>query len=431
MNIASTMDAATVRLAFDGRLDSAWSDSAARALDEAVRSGRARIELDLAQVSFLSSVGLGVLLRAMTRFKAVGGTLAIVAASEVVRDMLRVSRLEALLVAPRQAADPRGETVPIGSGWTGELRRSAHAAAPAAARFVACGMVEATAGTLAIGHLALATDEASAAGLFGEGLVAGGAIAVAPAEAPRPDCLASGIATNLAATDLSASAGGEPASVRCVARDALVVDADHALHGALHGVFEGARDAAGLRVARPVPLSELAQSLVRAVQAPVAIVAVGECAGAFGAWARRSPDRWDRGVSAMSDADMRASLRFAGEPMHAGESMVAVGIACDGARLGALPAEVAAALAPCEIRAAAASEQGASRLLLHAHVAVAAYRPVPRSTHDVRAVGALLAEQPLRAVMHALRGRAGAESAFARGSFWAVPLAPAGDGARA
>ena len=61
-------------------------------------------------------------------------------------------------------------------------------------------------------------------------------------------------------------------------------------------------------------------------------------------------------------------------------------------------------------------------LHVHAHVAVVAYRPMPRQARDVTAVGRLLAEQPLRGVMHALAVPGGQESAFVRGSFWAFRI---------
>jgi len=54
------------------------------------------------------------------------------------------------------------------------------------------------------------------------------------------------------------------------------------------------------------------------------------------------------------------------------------------------------------------------------------YRPVPRSTRDILATGALLAEQPLRAVMHGLHldepGGSTLETGFVRGSFWAMRI---------
>ena len=97
MRIERTETADTVRLALDGRLDSSWSESVAAALEEAIRLGRPRIELDMRDTSFVSSVGLGTIVTAFTRFRAVGGTLVIVAATEPVRKMLAVSRLDGLL----------------------------------------------------------------------------------------------------------------------------------------------------------------------------------------------------------------------------------------------------------------------------------------------------------------------------------------------
>ena len=94
MKITSDISDERVQLVFDGRLDAAWSEPASTALDGAIRSGRSRIELDLAGVTFISSVGIGVILRANARFRAVKGVLTIIAASESVRDMLKISRLE-------------------------------------------------------------------------------------------------------------------------------------------------------------------------------------------------------------------------------------------------------------------------------------------------------------------------------------------------
>ena len=62
---------------------------------------------------------------------------------------------------------------------------------------------------------------------------------------------------------------------------------------------------------------------------------------------------------------------------------------------------------------------GAAGLSLHAHVAVTGYRPMPQQARAVDAAGRILAEQPLRAVMHALRAADGTESSFVRGSLWA------------
>jgi anti-anti-sigma factor len=107
VKITRTTTDTCVRLALDGRLDASWSEHAGAALDEAIRSGRSRLELDLAAVNFISSVGIGVILRANARLRAVKGTLVVVAASASVRDMLRISRLEGL-IHTEPVPEPRG-----------------------------------------------------------------------------------------------------------------------------------------------------------------------------------------------------------------------------------------------------------------------------------------------------------------------------------
>jgi anti-anti-sigma factor len=397
MKITPTTTDERVLLALEGRLDASWSETVAAALEEAIRSGRPRIELDLTAVSFISSVGIGVIVRANGRFRAVKGVLAITAASDAVREMLRISKLDFLVQTGAPVAKPaHATTTRFGSGWTGEFESLAPAAERASIEFTRAGTVTLDAGTLALGHFALAGSADDARGHFGEGLAAGGTVAVAPAGAPRPDCLA------------SSPDGKKPDHyVSFIARDAIVARG----RPALHGTFERAQ---GERL----HLRAFAAALCEAAGSAVAFVAIGECDGALGAWARVSPDGWARPVSEMSADEMRTHLRFAGEPMHAGESLAVVAIACPRALESTLPAEIRANLV----------DHGA--LLLHAHAAIVSYRPVPRSTRDILATGALLAEQPLRAVMHCLHldpqledasGHA-LETAFVRGSFWAMRI---------
>ena len=381
-----------VLLSLEGRLDASWSDTVAAALEEAIRSGRPRIELDLAAVSFISSVGIGVIVRASGRLRAVKGVLAITAASDPVREMLRIAKLDFLVHA--SAAPPKAShaATRFGSGWSGEFEALAPAGERARLEFVRAATVTLDAGTLALGHFALAGSADDARGHFGEGLAMGGTVAVAPASAPRPDCLA------------SSPDGRKPDRfVSFIARDAIVVRG----RPALQGTFERT----------PVdrlPLRGLAQALCDAAGSAVAFAAIGECDGALGAWARVSPDAWTRPVSQMSPDEMRAHLRFAGDPMHAGESLAVVAVACPRSLADTIPPDVASSLAD------------SGPLLLHAHAAVVSYRPVPRSTRDILATGALLAEQPLRAVMHALHvdesGGSSVETAFVRGSFWAMRI---------
>ena len=375
MKVERTIRGESVHLAFEGRIDSAWAESASKELESAIRSGKPRIDLDFDLVTFISSVGIGILVQSFTRFRAVGGVLAIVTASEPVRGMLRVAKLESMLMAAAEPAIASTDSHAIGRGWTGKVRSIGAGDALAAARFVEADVLHARRDVLAIGHFALAGDVAGASGHFGEGLAAGGTVAVQPAEAPRPDCLAS----------------SDAGTVSFIARQAIVVEGSPSLHGD----FERAKD-------EPVAVSALAAALVARVGGPIAFVAMGECAGAYGAWARTSPDGWRSPPAAMDDAALRSSLRFAGEPMHAGESLVVVGVAAGDDHDG-LDRRVAATLVK------------SGDLSLHAHAAVASYRPVPATTAEPAAAGRLLAEQPIRLVLHAMRGPDGVETCFERG----------------
>ncbi|MFM1889460.1 MAG: hypothetical protein RLZZ565_217 [Planctomycetota bacterium] len=388
MKVERTIRGEAIHLAFEGRIDSAWAESASKELESAIRSGKARIDLDFDRVSFISSVGIGILVQSFTRFRAVGGVLAIVTASEPVRGMLRVAKLESMLMPAAKPSAVSEDASPIGSGWSGRVRRLG-AAPPSGAsiRLVREGLVAASPDLLAIGHFALASDATEARGHHGEGLAAGGTVVVQPAEAPRPDCLAS----------------SEAGTVSFVARESIVVEGAPALHGEFE---EGHGEA--------VTVSSLASAMVSRANGAIAFLAMGECAGAFGAWARTSPDGWREPPRSMSPDAMRRALRFAGEPMHAGESLVVVGVAAPPGSAGEVPPEVSETLVE------------AGDVLLHAHAAVASYRPVPATTADVRAAGSLLAEQPIRLVLHAMRGGSGEETAFVRGIAFVWPLATGG-----
>ncbi|MFM9145571.1 MAG: STAS domain-containing protein, partial [Phycisphaerales bacterium] len=95
MRIDRTDAAHAACLALVGRLDAAWSESVAAALEDAIRLGRPRIELDMRETTFVSSVGSGPILRARARFRAVGGSRVSGGACVPGRARVRVARLEA------------------------------------------------------------------------------------------------------------------------------------------------------------------------------------------------------------------------------------------------------------------------------------------------------------------------------------------------
>ena len=104
MEIAITVTGGAAELAVRGRLDSYWADHLDARLTEIVRDGNDRIRIDLAEVTFLSSAGIAVLVKFYKRLRDLGGTLAVARPSAPVRTVLQITRLTALLVEPAAPA---------------------------------------------------------------------------------------------------------------------------------------------------------------------------------------------------------------------------------------------------------------------------------------------------------------------------------------
>src|SRR6266496_2790080 len=77
MEIIKTQSGEALELRLRGRLDASWADHVGKAIDDAIRAGSHQIELNFAQVDYLSSAGLRLLLKYYKQLKAVQGRLAI------------------------------------------------------------------------------------------------------------------------------------------------------------------------------------------------------------------------------------------------------------------------------------------------------------------------------------------------------------------
>jgi len=93
-----------------GRLDNQWADFFAEGLAAAIQEGAHHLRLNLCDVTYLSSAGIGVLMRCHQQLHAIQGTLVIGDASPQVRSLLKVVALEPVLfvatVAPAPSAAP-------------------------------------------------------------------------------------------------------------------------------------------------------------------------------------------------------------------------------------------------------------------------------------------------------------------------------------
>jgi len=81
------------RLFFAGRLDAAQVDKARAELDRCNDS----VIVDLSDLSYISSAGLGLFIAAHMRLTGLGKTLRLTNANQMVRNVFRLSRLDQLI----------------------------------------------------------------------------------------------------------------------------------------------------------------------------------------------------------------------------------------------------------------------------------------------------------------------------------------------
>src|SRR5215469_16761864 len=107
MQITKRFIGEMVELKVEGRLDVYWADHLAAAVGQEIRQGSHHIQLDLAQVAFLSSAGIGVLVRFYRELKSIQGSFAVSNCSRNVLKILELSHLDKMLVAPALPASLR------------------------------------------------------------------------------------------------------------------------------------------------------------------------------------------------------------------------------------------------------------------------------------------------------------------------------------
>src|SRR2546429_726598 len=106
MQITKRSIGKTIELRVEGRLDVYWADHLAAAVDQEIRQGSHHIRLDLSPVAFMSSAGIGVLVRFYRELNSIQGSFAISKCSQGVRQILEISKLDVLLVKPDVESSP-------------------------------------------------------------------------------------------------------------------------------------------------------------------------------------------------------------------------------------------------------------------------------------------------------------------------------------
>lgn len=86
-----------LELQVSGRLDAYWADHFTTSVLAAVRQGNHRIQVDLSEVEYISSAGLGALMKCFNELKTLAGTFRVSGASKFVVDTLKMTGLDRLL----------------------------------------------------------------------------------------------------------------------------------------------------------------------------------------------------------------------------------------------------------------------------------------------------------------------------------------------
>ena len=209
MQITRTARAGQFEIKLKGRMDATWSDQVGRALAECVQSGHHLLCVDMAEVDYISSAGIRILLLYARQLSAIQGRLSVVNASSNVRKVLELAGLDNLLLAqtgpaapPLPAAEPSAGKVALAESGALAERYDLDPEGTLQVQWVgdaaswfegrvqpeACASVEFPATVIGLGLGALGSGEASRTQPFGEFLASAGAAVCQPADGShKPD----------------------------------------------------------------------------------------------------------------------------------------------------------------------------------------------------------------------------------------------------
>ena len=387
-----------------GRLDNYWTEHLRRNLEEVIREGAHGIRLNLSEISFLSSAGVGLLVAFHTQLKGIGGSFVITSPSDRVKQVLDLCRLSTILLADKSPAaaplvhktEVRRFSSPAGSfevmecapGKPLTCQRIGDPGLLKGCRFGAkdCRTIAFPPIAFGLGLGAFGNSFEDAQTRFGEFLAVGGSAAYLPTDGTNvPDFMVS---------------SGE------------LVPEMNVLYGLrCEGGFTHLMRFETGSAESPISLSGLVRAALEISGAPViGMVMVVESAGLVGAALRRSP----AAAAGVSDVpfkypEVRAWLSFSTERLYSRSLALVSGIGA-----GAECAPLASLLRPL---GSEAWPQG------HFHAAAFSYRHLKKGIIDLKAtVTTLFETETLQGVLHLLsddREAAGPQqSEFVRGACW-------------
>ncbi len=386
-----------------GRLDNYWTEHLRGNMEEIIRGGAHVIRMNLSEMTFLSSAGVGLLAIFHRKLKGIGGSFMITSPSKHVKMVLDLCHLSPLLlaesvpvVAPLPAKEPRRFSSGAASfeviDCVAEKALTCQVIGdPGALKGCRFGpqdsrMVRFPPASFGFGLGAFGDDFEDAKSRYGEFLALGGSAAYLPTDG-----------TNV--PDFMVTSGD-------------LVPQMNVLYGLR---FEGGFthqlrfEASGAE--GPISLATLARTALEISGGrTIGMVMVAESAGLVGAALRRSPAAADGAKGApFQYPEVRRWLSFSTERLFSRSLALISGVAA-----GAECAPLAAMLRPLGSGAWPAG---------HFHAAAFSYRPLQKGSIDLKAtVTTLFETETLQGVLHLLSdGRESAgrqQSEFVRGACW-------------
>ena len=395
-----------LELQLKGRLDANWADRVGSAIETAIRAGQHQIDLDLAQVDYISSAGIRVLVKYFKQLKTARGTLRVVRTTEAVLSVLQLSGIAAMLVTAAETAQPAQSPAEIShwerngvvfeahdqqSGHVLDYQLHGRPEEFAAGQLSAARSVRVSFGAdiFGLGLGAFGSGPEDARGRFGEFLAVAGAAVAQP-------------------TDGSSVPDFQITEGQLVPEVSLLYGLTARGGFARLLRFEAAQSKRGV-----IAFAELVEAALENLQTPAAGFAIlAESASVVGATLRRSP-ALAGGQSPWNFPGVRDWLSFTTERTDERDVVLILGFAIR---------EPAGEAAPFFRRVGpGTTAQG------HFHAAVFPYRPLAKGNLNLKeSVAGLLATESAQTVMHLLADEREFEGVgqtdLMRGACWIGPL---------
>jgi len=98
LEVTQTIDGVTCRIIAKGRIDANNAELLQNKLDEVLKDGQKSIILNMAQIEYLSSIGVRIILKTYKEALKVTSTFKIESPSKIVKNVLGMVALKQLLV---------------------------------------------------------------------------------------------------------------------------------------------------------------------------------------------------------------------------------------------------------------------------------------------------------------------------------------------